>query len=186
MISIKTSLFTLLCCFICFSGVAQTEFITTWQTTSDGESITIPTTGTGYNYTVDWGDGSATDTWTGDATHTYTTAGTHTVQITGTFPRIYFNNGGDKDNILTVEQWGTIAWTSMAGAFQGCVNLVINATDAPNLAGCTSIQDMFAGCLVLVGGVEHWNVSTITNMNGVFNTSEHMAKIKHITHVPSS
>ena len=42
-------------------GQAQngtTEFITKWQTTTDNESITIPTTGTGYNYSVDWGDGS--------------------------------------------------------------------------------------------------------------------------------
>src|SRR5690606_28212129 len=38
--------------------IAPTDhFITTWETTTANESITIPTTGGGYNYTVDWGDG---------------------------------------------------------------------------------------------------------------------------------
>lgn len=29
-------------------------FITTWQTTTASESITIPTTGLGYSFTIDW------------------------------------------------------------------------------------------------------------------------------------
>ncbi|MCP4456431.1 MAG: BspA family leucine-rich repeat surface protein, partial [Cytophagales bacterium] len=44
---------------VAFRVSAQNEFITTWQTTTASESITIPTTGgSGYNYTVDWGDGN--------------------------------------------------------------------------------------------------------------------------------
>ena len=42
-------------------------FITTWQTTSVNESITIPTTGGGYNYRIDWGDGTIETGKTGDA-----------------------------------------------------------------------------------------------------------------------
>ena len=87
-----------------------------------GESITIPTfTGETYDYTVDWGDGSAVESGqTGNATHTYATAGKYDVSITGTFPRIYFNNTGDKTKILEVKQWGSQPWTSMASAFYGC------------------------------------------------------------------
>ena len=90
-------------------------FITVWETTTDDESITIPTaTNATYDYTVDWGDGSAVESGqTGNATHTYATAGKYDVSITGTFPRIYFNNTGDKTKILEVKQWGSQAWTSM-------------------------------------------------------------------------
>ena len=70
----------------------QRPFVTTWQTTTPNENITIPTTGTGYNYTVDWGDGTVENGFTGNATHAYVTAGTHTVSISGDFPRIYFDN----------------------------------------------------------------------------------------------
>ena len=44
-------------------AAAQSAFITTWETTSSSESITIPTddmTGVSYNFTIDWGDGSGT------------------------------------------------------------------------------------------------------------------------------
>ena len=62
----------------------------------------------------------------GNITHTYTTPGTYMVSISGAFPRIYFNGAGffgddtDFEKILTVEQWGDIAWTSMVKAFSGC------------------------------------------------------------------
>jgi hypothetical protein len=95
------------------TNVVGQGFITTWQTTTANESITIPTTGTGYNYAVDWGDTDSDVSQTGDATHIYTAAGTYTVTITGTFPRIYFNNGGDRTKIKSIDQWGSSAWTSM-------------------------------------------------------------------------
>ena len=70
---------------------SQDAFITTWQTTTANESITIPTVGTGYDYTIDWGDGTIETNQTGGATHTYATAGTQTISISGDFTRIYFN-----------------------------------------------------------------------------------------------
>ena len=82
----------------------------------------LPSTGETYDYTVDWGDGSAVESGqTGNATHSYATAGEYDVSITGTFPRIYFNDTGDKAKILEVKQWGSQAWTSMEGAFYGCI-----------------------------------------------------------------
>ncbi len=102
------------------NAFAQNEFITTWETTSASESITIPTLGSEtYSYDVDWGDGSTSTGETANATHQYATAGTYTVKISGTFPRIYFNNSGDKLKIKTIEQWGTVAWTSMEKVFLG-------------------------------------------------------------------
>ncbi len=81
---------------------------------------------------------------TGSITHTYVAAGTYTVTIRGDFPRIYFNNIGDYEKILSVEQWGTIAWISMNSAFEGCSNLVVNATDAPDLTVVTDASSMFS------------------------------------------
>lgn len=90
------------------SVFSQNEFITTWKTTSNNESIIIPTfSGETYNYTVDWGDGSSNDTNVqGDATHNYAASGDHIITITGTFPRIYFDCGGDKLKIISIDQWG--------------------------------------------------------------------------------
>ena len=51
-----------LICFLLFSFFfledvfPQSGFITTWEVTADDLSITIPTEGGGYDYTVDWGD----------------------------------------------------------------------------------------------------------------------------------
>lgn len=49
---------------------------------------------------------------TGNITHTYPKAGTYTIAISGNFPRIYFNNIDDRQKILSVEQRGSISWTS--------------------------------------------------------------------------
>ncbi len=150
------------------TGVA---FITTWQTTTANESITIPTNPavSGYNYTVDWGDGTTSTAQTGDATHTYTTAGTYTVSITGEFPAIFFNNFGSKEKITSIEQWGTGNWTTMTRAFYGCTNLQGNYTDSPNLTAVTDISLMFTEANNFNGNVSNWNVSNITDMSYMFN-----------------
>ncbi|MGB0521971.1 MAG: BspA family leucine-rich repeat surface protein [Flammeovirgaceae bacterium] len=148
------------------------EFITTWRTTSANESITIPTfSGETYNYHVDWGDGNTSATQTGDATHTYTSAGTYMVTITGEFPRIYFNNAGDKAKIRSIEQWGTIAWSSMAHAFEGCVNLTNNATDQPDLREVTDLSSLFKNATSFDANLGSWNVATITTMSNLFDSS---------------
>jgi len=118
--------------------LAQHEFIITWKTdnpgTSGNTSINIPTfTGETYLYDVDWDNDGAFDEFglTGDVTHGFGTVGTKTIRIQGTFPRIYFNNSGDCKKIIAIEQWGTIAWTSMESAFRGASNMIVNAIDAP-------------------------------------------------------
>jgi len=143
-------------------------FITTWRTFSPNEPITIPTIGTGYNYTVDWGDGNTSTGQTGNASHTYATSGTQTVSLTGTFPRIYFNNTVESGKIRTIEQWGTIAWTSMAKAFFGCGNLISNAADNPNLNNVTDMSFMFANAFTFNDNISSWDVSNITDMNSMF------------------
>ncbi|MDD2537711.1 MAG: BspA family leucine-rich repeat surface protein, partial [Candidatus Absconditabacteria bacterium] len=147
-------------------------FITTWQTTTANESITIPTIGAGYDFIVDWGDGS-TGSYNGTAPvvqHTYATPGVRTIKISGAFPRIYFNDGGDKNKILTVEQWGDVEWTSMANAFYGASNLAVLATDTPqfNTVSTVSFNQMFRGTTNLTGNFNHWDTSKVTDMYALF------------------
>ena len=91
--------------------LCTSEFITTWKTdnagTSNSTSITIPTYGGGYNYSVDWNNDGVMDQTgiSGNVTHDFGVAGTYTIRITGNFPRIYFNNGGDRLKILNVNSW---------------------------------------------------------------------------------
>ncbi len=146
-------------------------FVTTWTTTASGQSITIPTySGETYDYTVDWGDGSSNTNVPGNISHTYANAGTYTVSICGTFPRIYFNNGGDRLKIKSIEQWGTNVWSSMNSAFMGAENLVSHATDMPNLSMVTDMYGMFAFARKFNGDAQfgNWNVGNVTDMMGMF------------------
>ncbi len=154
--------------------VPSRPFITTWKTDNFSEAtadnqIMIGTAGTGYNYTVDWGDGQSDTNVTGNITHTYAVAGTYTVSISGDFPRIYFYYPGyDNYKILSVEQWGTNRWHSMSRAFVGCINLVVNATDVPDLSQVTDMSEMFSGASAFNQDISNWDVSNVTNMSYLF------------------
>ncbi len=103
-----------------------------------------------------------------DVIHDYSSPGTYTVSISGAFPHIYFNNGGDRQKILTIEQWGDIAWTSMNDAFEGCSNLTYNATDNPILTDVTQMFETFKEATSFNGDISGWNVSNVTTMGNMF------------------
>ncbi|MBU1901875.1 DUF285 domain-containing protein, partial [Patescibacteria group bacterium] len=152
------------------------DFIISVKTDNVGTSsdiqFTIPTfAGPTYNYNVDCNNDGVFEATnqTGDYTCTYGVAGTYEILISGIFPQIYFNNGGDKDKILTIEQWGTGQWVSMDKAFYGCSNVVITATDTPDLSAATSLYRMFYYASSVNQGVSNWDVSTIENMSYVFS-----------------
>ena len=109
-------------------------FITVWETFIDNETITIPTVGTGFNYSIDWGDMTTQSGLTGDATHTYATAGVYTVTITGDFPQMSLNENSSGVNLKEIQQWGNIQWKSFNAAFVDCINLQVTATDTPDSA----------------------------------------------------
>ncbi len=185
------------------TAAPEDAFITTWQV-NNGGSILIPVNPdvSGYNYTVDWGDGNTTSGHTGDASHTYATAGTYTVSITGNFPAIQFgsptSNDSNDEKLRTIEQWGTQVWQGMNKAFQGCSNLTTESdTDAPVFAPNSTLFSMFSGCtnfnsdlndwdLINVwetsfmfdnatkfnGNISNWNTSNVTNMQWMFSHAE--------------
>ncbi|MBC6410021.1 MAG: DUF285 domain-containing protein, partial [Ekhidna sp.] len=178
-LSLKSTFFIISALFLAIFGQAQTEpapkpFITTWQTTSDNETVTIPTTGGGYSYSVNWGENEPADnnTYTEDALHNYMTPGTHTITISGTFPRIFFSgNSTSAQQIRSILQWGDNPWTSMNNAFKGCDNLTI-AADAgvPDLSNVTNMSRMFWGSS-FTGDISKWDVSSMTDMSYMFNSS---------------
>ncbi len=164
---------TLLFVLLSLVTFAQRPFVTTWKTDAPNESITIPVNDdvSGYNYVVDWGDSNTSTGQTGDATHTYATAGTYTVSISESFPAIRLQRFGNEvsDKLMSIEQWGDIAWQSMYGAFSGARYMVLNATDAPDLSGVSSLALMFSRAELVNGNLNGWDVSGITDMSSMFN-----------------
>jgi surface protein len=161
----------------CSAAQAQSDaFIIIVKTdnpgTSNNMSFTIPTTGGGYNYQVDWNDDGTYDQSgiTGNVTHNFGAVGVYIIRIRGAFPRIYFNHLGDRQKLMGVWQWGSTAWTSMERAFYGCSNLHIGASDVPNLSNVTSMWLMFAGCSNLdsPSNIGSWNTANVTNMSEMF------------------
>ena len=159
---------------------AGEPFITTWETTSANEPVTIPTdTGdSDYDFTVDWGDGTV-EQITGtdpDPSHMYSSAGTHTVEITGTFPHLFLNAcssslcDGDEANaekLQSIDQWGSVEWQSMEGAFAGASNLTYAASDAPDLTRVESMSRMFEDASSFNGDIGSWNTGNVTDMASV-------------------
>jgi len=155
-------------------------FITTWKTDNVGISndnqIIIPTAGDGYNYSVDWGDGTSSKQLTLDAKHTYKNAGTYKIKILGAFPRIYFGQNvdynletyeNDSRKILSIDQWGANRWESMAGAFTECTFLEGKASDVPNLSNVKDMSTMFA-VSNFNQDINNWDMSKVENLQMMF------------------
>ena len=163
--------------YLIFSAISygQAPFISTWKTDNSGTScsscITMPTVGGMYNYDVDWDNDGVYDESgiTGDITHDFGVEGTYTIAIRGSFPRIAFDNIGDRLKILSVDQWGDISWLSLGSAFAGCENIDVMATDTPDLSNVTNLSDAFSSCKVLTQGLSSWDVSGINNFSGLFS-----------------
>ena len=157
-----------------------TAFVSIWQTSNistgstDEFTIKIPThSGHTYDYEVDWdGDGTYDESGiTGSAVHTYLNPGKYRIRIRGTFPRIHFNNTGDRLKILEIEQWGSSQWENMNSAFDGCANLVEEAKDAPDLSIVASMSAMFRRATNFTGDLSNWDVSNVPWMVATFQNA---------------
>lgn len=149
----------------------STAFVFNVQTDNVGTSsdlqFKVPTfvSGTGqiseYNCTVDWGDGNVETGFTtyNDArwTHTYSATGSYRVIVTGVFKGFGFANGGDKEKLLSFEQFGLMSFGNFnaGGNLRGCTNLVFTATDSPDATDTVELGTFFMGC----------NFSTIPSIN---------------------
>ncbi|MBL4708958.1 MAG: BspA family leucine-rich repeat surface protein, partial [Flavobacteriales bacterium] len=163
----------------------STQMVSTWKTTNLGgsgvgdSSIYIHTDPNyTYNYDVDWNDDGIFDTLglTQSIVHQYPDTGTYTVRIRGTFPRVFFRAKGtpfaeSSLKLIAFEQWGTTVWSRLDGAFRVANNMQYNATDTPNLSGVTDLSFMFSANRInqFIGDISNWNVSHITNMEGLLD-----------------
>lgn len=150
-------------------------FISKWDTQNNGSSnsnsIEIPISDLNSPYDIDWNNDGIFDAIgiTGPQTHEYSNAGIHEVAIRADylsvkFPLVF----GDNDKLLEIVQWGGIEWTDMSEAYQECSNLTITANDAPDLSNCNSLYQTFRGATSFNQSINHWDVSTITNMVALF------------------
>ena len=84
------------------------------------------------------------------------------------FSRIRFAGSGDILKMLDIKQWGDVAWSSFNSAFWGCQNMLVTATDAPNLSNVTDMDNMFRNATIAIPDVSNWDVSSVTSMNNMF------------------
>jgi len=154
------------------------------------------------NARIDWGDGSAIETFNtttnsiGSITHEYAVAGTYDVRISGEFPRLGFN----PTYLTEFKQWGTQPWQVLVQAFRFC-NFVCSATDIPvfdkdslntPFTGYSSgggLGEMFEVTGSLFTGVPNinsWDVSNITSMFYMFSGSSFNSDISNWTLSPYS
>jgi surface protein len=163
-----------------FSNYLSTDFVSIWDTsrssygTSNNSQIMLPLVLSGeYNFTVDWGDGTSSyiTNWNqSEVIHTYNASGIYQITITGELFGWSFNNTGDRIKILEISQWGTLGFGNVGHNFAGCSNLVLSATDAPNLTGTISLRNAFSNSRNLgdIGNMNSWRVSNVTDMSDMF------------------
>ena len=156
------------------------HFVSTWKTDNPGisgpTSITIPAYGAGYQ--VDWNnDGDFLDTDEAimhltPATHDYGTEGTYTVRIKGGLNYLYLYSNffidNDRLKLINLNQWGTISWTNMANAFYRAENMIVSATDTPDLSGVSNMSQMFYSATKANPNTTNWVTTAVRYMNGVF------------------
>jgi len=158
------------------TGCQNNKFVSTWETTTASESITLPYYATGsYSGTIDWGDSTTSVNSFATSTHIYATPGIYTVTICGRIAGWNFSTTPASDaKIISVVTWGQLTLgDDTGGYFSGCTNLDLSSvTDTLDLfgTGITNFQDMFLGCtsLTTINNINLWDTSAITNMAQMF------------------
>lgn len=158
-----------------FNIVSLTPFVSTWRvgdaSYGDGDNtVTLPLReGYNYNFTVDWGDGH-TDAVTSfndpDINHTYSSSGDYTISIFGIAEAWYFNNSGDKNKIISIQDLGDLSWVNFGSAFLGCQNLTTMAGGVTSLV--IDMSKMFQFASMVNPDTSSWNTSNVTTMKGTF------------------
>lgn len=152
------------------SNLYEGNFVFELTTTGPDETFTLPLIDEGtHDFVIDWGDGTTSEITSfddADITHTYTVAGDYQVKITGTIGGWSFNGVGDKDKITDIRNWGPFPFLS-DGAFKGCTNLQISATDGPTVM---NLKEAFQDCPAIEDvDVSKWDTENVTDMDSTFN-----------------
>ncbi|MFN9416198.1 MAG: BspA family leucine-rich repeat surface protein, partial [Pirellula sp.] len=141
-----------------------------WDTTRNGADniLTLQLQNIASNSIIFWGDGTSTVGTSTAPSKTYATAGTYTVSMVGPVGGLNFNGSAAISELMSVERWGNVAFTTMNRAFHNATNLTVNATDTPDLKNVTSMTYMFSSSTNLKGNFANWDTSNVTDMSAVF------------------
>ncbi len=105
-------------------------------------------------------------------TTAYTTTDTLVLEITGNFPHFFVTNNSYRNSIVNVKQWGDIQWKDCHGAFRGCENLNISATDIPDFSQVQDMERMFESSINFNNDLSSWDVSSIKSMRFMFANAD--------------
>ncbi|MFT4250359.1 MAG: BspA family leucine-rich repeat surface protein, partial [Candidatus Woesearchaeota archaeon] len=162
------------------------SFITVWKTDNAGpsgdEQIMLPLESSGeYDFVVIGENVTNSPVHVTDYTNNvinFSSAGVHEIEIVGTLEGWRFNNGGDRQKLLEIKQWGNVKLGNNNGYFYGASNLIITASDAPDLTGTTTMQSAFEDTdLSVANNINNWDVSGITDMRNLFRFSSFNSNI---------
>ena len=142
-----------------------TSFISTWTTTANGQSITLPINNINTIANVTWGDVTSTT----NMTHIYTNAGEYQITVdfvANAVPTISFSNNPSNANIKSITAFGAATIADGGNQFRDCINLTsVPGTVMVLPSNCSS---MFQGCIAFIGNLAQWNVQNVTDMNSMF------------------
>ena len=151
------------------------SFIFKITTTTSPQTFVIPCVNIGtFNATVDYGDGTGSQTVTNyndsNLTHSFATAGQHTITIDGTFPNVkFYNNQESRLLIDEVVDLGDVGWVHLYRAFRDCSNLTTFNLGTGNISNVADISQWFERCVSLTTlDLSSLDTSSVTNTNYMF------------------
>lgn len=159
---------------ILFSVEGSSEMVTRWLVDA-GDTVALPLpAGYTYNFTVDWGDGSAVGTVTSDsdpdASHTYTTGGIYDVIIEGTIEAWDFENVAQSSaqHLISLGGLSDMGWKNLSGAFVGASNLLYLDAGSTGASPLTNLNKAFYELDLSSSILSGINTSSVTTFNQTF------------------
>ena len=174
----------------------ESKMITEWTIPSANTTIKLPALSSGdaaLNITVNWGDGSAEQTFTTNfPTHTYANAGTYEIKVWGTCPKWGYassNTVSATSNsdyytytqyLSKVKQFGELG--AQQYGFARCKNLTEvsgdNLVTNRTFEKTTSMSDMFYYCIKLTSlVVSGFDTSKVTDMSRMFRDCSNLTSL---------
>jgi len=159
------------------------NFITIWDTRNSGfsdsnEIVVRMVDLEEINYDIYWEsvqDSSVNGTISGIYEITTTIQlpfpGEYRLEFMGSMGFYYTSIRSEKNKLKEILQWGNIPWQSLRNSFEGIGNLIISATDEPNLEYVEDMRNAFAGCSKINMDVSKWDVSNVKLMDGLFKNA---------------
>ncbi len=155
-------------------GVAQNPFITSWSTSTDSQSISIPLNNSfSYDFNFTWRNSSDSSEVT-SGTHVSAdgnfetelpVAGNYFLEITGTFPHF---QGYPTNRLTDVNQWGDIDWQSFSQTFRNWTGVNFSAEDVPDLSNVTTTFQMFFDARTFNSDVSDWEMGNVQDIGDMF------------------